>query len=126
VDKIYIEKRINIFFVVLLCSKKVFGGINMSVKIRPLADKIVVKVIDETETTSGGIFIPDTAREKPQKGEVIAVGPGKTLENGQKEPLEVKVGDKVIFAKYGGTDIKIGTQEVKILSERDVLGIIEE
>jgi len=98
----------------------------MSVKIRPLADKIVVKVIDETETTSGGIFIPDTAREKPQKGEVIAVGPGKTLENGQKEPLEVKVGDKVIFAKYGGTDIKIGTQEVKILSERDVLGIIEE
>ncbi|MFH0701950.1 MAG: co-chaperone GroES [bacterium] len=94
-------------------------------KIRPLADRLVVKVIEETETTSGGIFIPDTAREKSQKGEVLAVGPGKMLENGKREEMEVKVGDKVLFTKYGGTDIKIGNLEYKILSERDVLGIID-
>ncbi len=95
------------------------------VKIRPLGDKIVVKVIEETETSPGGIFIPDTAREKPQKGEVLSVGPGKVLDNGQREPMEVKVGDKVLFAKYGGTDIKIANVEYKILSVRDVLGVIE-
>lgn len=97
----------------------------MSVNIRPLSDKIVVEVIDETEQTSGGIFIPDSAREKSQKAKVLAVGPGKTLENGQKEEMEVKVGDVVLFAKYGGSDIKIGDKEYKILSVRDVLGIIE-
>jgi chaperonin GroES len=94
-------------------------------KIRPLGDKIVVKIIEETETTPGGIFIPDTAREKPQKGEVLAVGPGKTLDNGQKEPMEIKVGEKILFTKYGGTDIKISNVEYKILSVRDVLGVIE-
>lgn len=94
-------------------------------KIRPLADKIIVKVIDETETTSGGIFIPDTAREKPQKGEVLAVGPGKTLDNGTREEMEVKAGDKVLFAKYGGTEIKISGEEYKVLSVRDVLAVIE-
>ena len=97
-----------------------------NVKIRPLGDKIVVKVIDETQTTSGGIFIPDSAREKPQKGEVLAVGKGKTLDSGAKEEPEVKVGDKVLFAKYGGTDLKIDGMELKILSERDILGVIEE
>ncbi|HIZ27570.1 MAG TPA: co-chaperone GroES [Candidatus Adamsella sp.] len=97
----------------------------MSVNIRPLSDKIVVEVIDETEQTSGGIFIPDSAREKSQKAKVLAVGPGKTLENGQKEEMEVKVGDVVLFAKYGGSDIKVGDKEYKILSVRDVLGIIE-
>jgi chaperonin GroES len=96
-----------------------------TVKIRPLADKIVVKVIEDTETTPGGIFIPDSAREKPQKGEVLAIGPGKVLDSGKREEMEVKVGDKVLFAKYGGTDIKVDNQELKILSERDVLGIIE-
>ena len=95
------------------------------VNIKPLGDRIVVKVIDEAETTSGGIFIPDTAREKPQKGEVLAVGPGKVLDNGQREPMEVKVGDRILFTKYGGTDIKITNVEYKILSVRDVLGIIE-
>lgn len=95
------------------------------VKIRPLADKIVVKIIDETEQTSGGIFIPDSAREKPQKAEVLAVGPGKTLDSGAREEMEVKVGDIVIFAKYGGNDIKIDNQEYKILSVRDLLGVIE-
>lgn len=97
----------------------------MSVKIKPLGDKIVVKVIDETETTTGGIFIPDSAREKPQKGEVLAVGSGKLLENGKREEMEVKVGDMVLFTKYGGTDIKIDNVEYKILSVRDVLGIVE-
>ncbi|OGI16795.1 MAG: co-chaperone GroES [Candidatus Melainabacteria bacterium RIFOXYA2_FULL_32_9] len=95
------------------------------VNIKPLADKIVVKVIEETETTPGGIFIPDTAREKSQKGEVLAAGPGKLLENGQREEMEVKVGDKILFSKYGGTDIKITNTEYKILSVRDVLGVIE-
>lgn len=94
-------------------------------KIKPLADKIVVKIIEETETTPGGIFIPDSAREKPQKGEVLAVGPGKVLDNGQREEMEVKVGDKVLFTKYGGTDIKVSNVEYKILSVKDILGIIE-
>lgn len=95
------------------------------VKIRPLGDRVVVKVIDETETTPGGIFIPDSAREKPQKGQVLAVGAGKTLDSGNKEEMEVKVGDTVLFTKYGGTDIKIDNVEYKILSVRDILGVIE-
>jgi len=97
----------------------------MSAKIRPLADKIVVKLIDEAQQSSGGIFIPDSAREKPQKAEVLAVGPGKVLDSGAREEMEVKVGDIVLFAKYGGNDIKIDSVEYKILSVRDVLGIIE-
>ncbi len=95
------------------------------VKIRPLADKLVVKVIDEAEQTAGGIFIPDSAREKPQKGEVIAVGSGAMNKNGERDEMEVKVGDTVLFAKYGGTDVKLGDEEVKILSERDVLAVVE-
>lgn len=94
-------------------------------KIKPLGDKIVVKVMEETETTSGGIFIPDTAREKPQKGEVIAVGSGRVLDNGTKEEMEVKIGDVVLFTKYGGTDVRIDNIEYKVLSTRDILGIIE-
>ncbi len=94
-------------------------------KIKPLADRLVVEVIDETETTSGGIFIPDTAREKPQKGKVLAVGQGKMLDCGKREEPEVKVGDVVLFAKYGGQDIKIDGTEYKILAERDVLAVIQ-
>ena len=93
--------------------------------IRPLSDKLVIKIIDDTEQTSGGIFIPDSAKEKPQKGEVIAVGPGKTLEDGKKEDMEVKVGEIVLFAKYAGTDIKLNDENLKILSEKEVLGILE-
>ena len=93
--------------------------------IRPLSDKLVIKIIDDTEQTSGGIFIPDSVKEKPQKGEVIAVGPGKTLEDGKKEDMEVKVGDIVLFAKYAGTDIKLNDENLKILSEKEVLGILE-
>ena len=90
-----------------------------------MADKIVIKVIDDVEKTSGGIFIPDSAKEKPQKGEVIAVGPGKFTDNGTREEMDVKAGDKVLFAKYSGTDVKIDEVEYKILSVKDVLAIIE-
>jgi chaperonin GroES len=93
--------------------------------IKPLADRIVIKVIEDSEQTSGGIFIPDNAKEKPQKGEVVAVGGGKTLESGEKEPMEVKVGDIILYAKYSGTDVKIDGQVYKILSIKDALGVIE-
>ncbi len=93
--------------------------------IKPLADRVVIKVIDDVQQTSGGIFIPDSAKEKPQKGEVVAVGAGKTLDSGEKEPMEVKVGDVVLFAKYAGTDIKIDNVEYKIISVKDALAILD-
>lgn len=94
-------------------------------RIRPLGDKIVIKVIEDTEQTSGGIFIPDSAKEKSQKGEVLAVGEGKTLDSGEKEQVAIKVGEIVLYAKYQGTDIKIDNQMLKILSVKDVLGVLE-
>ena len=93
--------------------------------IKPLGDRIVIKVIEDTEQTSGGIFIPDSAKEKPQKGEVIAVGLGKLNDKGEREPMDVKVGDIVLYAKYAGTDIKIDGVEYKILSINDALAIVE-
>ncbi len=93
--------------------------------LKPLGDRIVVKVIEDTEQTSGGIFIPDSAKEKPQKGEVVAVGLGKINEKGEREPLDVKVGDTVLYAKYAGTDVKMDGVEYKILSIKDALAIIE-
>ncbi len=93
--------------------------------IKPLADRIVIKVIEDTEQTSGGIFIPDSAKEKPQKGEVVAVGAGKMNDKGEREPMDVKVGDTVLYAKYAGTDIKMDGTEYKILSIKDALAIIE-
>ena len=93
--------------------------------IRPSADKLVIEIIDDEEQTSGGIFIPDSAKEKPQKGKVVAVGSGRTLDNGEKEPMEIKVGEIVLYAKYAGTDIKVDNVMYKILSARDVLGILE-
>ena len=93
--------------------------------IRPLGDKIVIKVIEDAEQTSGGIFIPDSAKEKSQKGEVIAVGEGKMSEKGEREPMDVKVGEIVLFAKYAGTDVKVSDETLKIMSVSDVLGIIE-
>lgn len=93
--------------------------------IKPLADRIVIKVIEDSEQTSGGIFIPDNAKEKPQKGEVVAVGQGKVMESGEREPLDVKVGDVVLYAKYSGTDVKIDGNVYKILSVKDALAIIE-
>ena len=93
--------------------------------IKPLGDRIVVKVIEDNEQTSGGIFIPDSAKEKPQKGEIIAVGLGKINDKGEREPMDVKVGDIVLYAKYSGTDVKLGDDVYKILSVKDALGIIE-
>ena len=93
--------------------------------IKPLADRLVIKIIDDVQQTSGGIFIPDSAKEKPQKGEVVAVGSGKTLDSGEKEPMEVKVGDVVLFAKYSGTDVKVDDVEYKIISVKDALAILE-
>ena len=94
-------------------------------KIRPLGDKIVIKVVEDTEQTSGGIFIPDSAKEKPQKGEVVAVGEGKTNDKGEKEPMGVNVGDIVLYAKYAGTEVKMDGVEYKILSIKDALAIVE-
>ena len=94
-------------------------------KIRPLQDRIIVRRIEEEEKTKGGIIIPDSAKEKPMEGEVIAVGTGKILENGTKHPLEVKAGDRVLFSKYAGTEIKIDEVEHLIMREDDILGIIE-
>ena len=92
--------------------------------IKPLGDRVVVKRIEEEPKTKGGIVLPDTAKEKPQKGKVVAVGSGRTLDNGTKVPLEVKEGDTVVFAKYGGTEIEIDGEEYIILSERDLLAVI--
>jgi chaperonin GroES len=93
----------------------------MNLKVQPLHDRLLVRRIEEKETVKGGIIIPDTAKEKPQEGEVLAVGNGKILENGTKLPLDVKVGDKILFGKYSGTDIKIDGEEVLILREDEVL-----
>ena len=93
--------------------------------LKPLGDRIVIKVIEDTEQTSGGIFIPDSAKEKPQKGEVVAVGPGKTNDKGDREPMDVAVGQTVLYAKYAGTDVKMDGNEYKILSIKDALAIIE-
>jgi chaperonin GroES len=94
-------------------------------KIRPLNDRVLVLRVDKEEKTSGGIIIPDTAKEKPQEGRVVAAGPGKVDDNGQRVPLDVKVNDRVLFSKYGGTDIKIDGVEHLIMREDDILGIVE-
>jgi len=95
-------------------------------KIKPLQDRLVVKRIEEEEKTKGGIIIPDSAKEKPQEGRVVAVGDGKTLESGQKAPLTVKPGDKILFGKYSGTEIKIDGEEHLIMREDDVLAIVQD
>jgi chaperonin GroES len=94
-------------------------------KIRPLQDRVIVKRIEEQEKTKGGIIIPETAKEKPMEGKVIAVGKGKVLEDGKIHPLDVKAGDRVLFAKYGGTEVKIDEEEHLIMREDDILGVIE-
>lgn len=93
-------------------------------QLKPLADRVVVKKLDAEERTAGGIVLPDTAKEKPQQGEILAVGPGKMDEKGNRQPMEVKAGDKVLFAKYSGTEVKIDGVEYFILAERDILAII--
>ena len=94
-------------------------------KIRPLHDRIIVKRVEEEDKTKGGIIIPDTAKEKPMEGKVIAVGKGKVLEDGKIQPLDVKVGDRVLFGKYSGTEVKIDGEEHLIMREDDILGVIE-
>jgi len=93
-------------------------------KVRPLRDRVLVKPLTEKEVVKGGIIIPDTAKEKPNEGEVIAVGSGRVLEDGKVQPLDVKKGDKVIYSKYGGTEIKIEGEEHILMKEEDILGII--
>ena len=95
-------------------------------KIKPLQDRLVIKRIEEEEKTKGGIIIPDSAKEKPQEGRVVAIGDGKTLETGKKAPLTVKPGDKILFGKYSGTEIKIDGVEHLIMREEDVLAIVED
>jgi chaperonin GroES len=94
-------------------------------KIRPLQDRIIVKRVEEEEKTKGGIIIPDTAKEKPIEGKVIAVGNGKVQEDGKVRPLDVKAGDRILFSKYAGTEVKIDGEEHLIMREEDILGVIE-
>ena len=98
----------------------------MSVSIKPLEDRIVVKALEAEKTTASGIVIPDSVKEKPQEGEVLAVGPGRVDDNGNRVPLDVTVGDKVIYSKYGGTEVKYNGEEYLILSSRDVLAVLGE
>lgn len=93
--------------------------------IKPLHDRVVIKRLDEERTSAGGIVIPDTATEKPSRGEVIAIGPGKMLDDGKVVPLAVKQGDKVLFGKYAGTEIKLEGEEVIVMREDDIMGVIE-
>ena len=92
--------------------------------VKPLGDRVIVRPLEEKEIKKGGIIIPDTAKEKPQEGEIIAVGPGKVAEDGSKVPMEVSVGDKVLFGKYSGTEIKIDSQEYLIMHQDDIFGIV--
>ncbi len=92
--------------------------------VKPLADRVLIKVSASEETTAGGILLPDTAKEKPQVGEITAVGPGKTDDKGNRLTVEVKVGDKVLYSKYAGTDIKLGGEEYVLLSEKDILAVL--
>ncbi|HKE45331.1 MAG TPA: co-chaperone GroES [Steroidobacteraceae bacterium] len=94
-------------------------------KIRPLHDRVIVKRLDEERTSPGGIVIPDTATEKPIQGKVIAVGKGKILEDGNVRPLDVKVGDKILFGKYSGTEVKVDGEDLLVMREEDVMAIIE-
>ena len=96
----------------------------MSVSIKPLEDRVVVRTLEAERTTASGLVIPDTAKEKPQEGEVLAVGPGRIDDKGQRVPIDVAVGDKVIYSKYGGTEVKYGGEEYLILSARDILAVV--
>ena len=94
-------------------------------KFKPLQDRILVKRLEEKETKKGGIIIPDTAKEKPQEAEVVAVGPGKVTKDGKLQPMSVKVGDTILFGKYSGNEVKLGDEEYLIMHESDVLGVLQ-
>jgi chaperonin GroES len=98
----------------------------MAVNFRPLADRVIVEPIEQEEMTAGGIYVPETAKEKPQEGTVLAVGPGRLLDNGKRAPMEVREGDRVLFAKYAGTEFKLnGDKRYLILGEKDILAVVE-
>jgi chaperonin GroES len=99
------------------------GG--MVMKLKPLGDRVVLKLVEQEEKTRGGILLPDSAQEKPQKGDVLAVGTGKVLDSGEKVPLDVKAGDRIIFARYSGTEVKVEGEEYLIVSERDILAVVD-
>jgi chaperonin GroES len=96
-----------------------------STQIQPLADRVVVKALEETEQMRGGLYIPDTAKEKPQQGEIVAVGPGKMTDDGKRVPPELKTGDRVLYGKYSGTEVTVGDEQYLILRESDVLAVIK-
>jgi len=101
------------------------AAVSLSVStVKPLGDRVFVKVSAAEEKTAGGILLPDNAKEKPQVGEVVQVGPGKHNDNGGRQELEVKIGDKVLYSKYAGTDIKLGAEEYVLLSEKDILAVV--
>lgn len=102
------------------------SGTATAIKLRPLGDRVVVKPLSREETTKSGIVLPDTAKEKPQRGTIIAVGEGRRDDDGDRIPMDVKVGDQVLFAKYAGTEFKLDDEELLILSEKDILAIVEE
>jgi len=94
-------------------------------KIRPLHDRVIVRRLEEERKSAGGIVIPDSAKEKPVQGEVIAVGTGKIMEDGKVRPLDVKAGDKILFGKYSGTEVRIGDEELLVMREEDIMGVVE-
>ena len=98
----------------------------MSVSIKPLEDRVVVKPLEAEQTTASGLVIPDTAKEEPQEGEVVAVGAGRFNDKGERVPMDVQVGDKVVFSKYGGTELKYGNEEFLVLGTRDILAVIND
>ncbi len=101
------------------------AALSLSVStVKPLSDRVFVKVSASEEKTAGGLYLPDTAKEKPQVGEVVALGPGKRNDDGSRQELEINVGDKVLYSKYAGTDIKLGTEEYVLLSEKDILAVV--
>ncbi|MBV8601675.1 MAG: co-chaperone GroES [Candidatus Eremiobacteraeota bacterium] len=93
--------------------------------LKPLGDRVVVEHVEQADKSAGGVFLPDTAKEKPQEGKVLAVGSGRLLDNGTKVPMEVKVGDRILYSKYSGSEVKMDGKEYLIISEKDVLGIVQ-
>lgn len=110
----------------MLTSEKIcMAAVSLSVStVKPLGDRVFVKVSASEEKTAGGLYLPDTAKEKPQVGEVVALGPGRRNDDGSRQELEIKVGDKVLYSKYAGTDIKLGIDEYVLLSEKDILAVV--
>lgn len=116
-----IERELNLIKSGEFC----MAAVSLSVStVKPLGERVFVKVSASEEKTAGGILLPDTAKEKPQVGEIVAVGPGKRNDDGSRQELEVNIGDKVLYSKYAGTDIKLGTEEYVLLSEKDILAIV--